>query len=99
MHDPVTQTGGWLKSVVQGYFNYYAVPGNLDRLAIFRRRLLALWWHKLRRRSQQRHLSWTRMIALGERWLPPPGPNYFLSARASRTETVRTGEVVAFFAV
>src|SRR5712692_656568 len=24
MHDPVPQTGQWLKSVVQGYFNYYA---------------------------------------------------------------------------
>jgi hypothetical protein len=23
---------GWLKSVVQGYFNYYAVPGNLASL-------------------------------------------------------------------
>ena len=28
MHDPVRQTGAWLKSVVQGYFNYHAVPGN-----------------------------------------------------------------------
>jgi len=26
MHDPVSQTGGWLRSVVQGYFNYYAEP-------------------------------------------------------------------------
>src|SRR5580704_1534708 len=24
MHDQVRQTGEWLKSVVQGYFNYYA---------------------------------------------------------------------------
>jgi len=31
MHDPVLQTGEWLKSVVQGYFNYYAVPGNLKK--------------------------------------------------------------------
>ena len=29
------QTGGWLKWVVQGYFNYYAVPGNLESLAVF----------------------------------------------------------------
>jgi RNA-directed DNA polymerase len=72
MHDPVPETGGWLKSVVQGYFNYYAVPGNLDSLAIFRKRARALWWHTLRRRSQQRHLSWTRMMALGERWFPQP---------------------------
>src|ERR1700756_1064560 len=28
MHDPVPETGAWLRSVVQGYFNYYAVPGN-----------------------------------------------------------------------
>jgi hypothetical protein len=30
MHDPVRQTGQWLKSIMQGHFNYYAVPGNLD---------------------------------------------------------------------
>jgi RNA-directed DNA polymerase len=32
MHDPVPHTGEWLKSVVQGYFNYHAVPGNMDSL-------------------------------------------------------------------
>src|SRR4029077_10839638 len=36
MHDPVRQTGQWLKSIVQGHFNYYAVPGNLDSLGAFR---------------------------------------------------------------
>src|SRR3981189_1619562 len=34
MHDPVPQTGAWLRSVVQGYFNYYAVRGNLDSLGL-----------------------------------------------------------------
>src|SRR6266496_3408133 len=43
MHDPVPETGGWLKLVVQGYFNYYAVPGNLESLAVFRDRLLGRW--------------------------------------------------------
>ena len=52
MHDPVPQTGGWLKSVVQGYFNYYAVPGNLTSLGVFRDRVIALWWRSIRRRSQ-----------------------------------------------
>ena len=42
MHDPVRQTGQWLKSVVQGHFNYYAVPGNLASLGVFRNRVLAL---------------------------------------------------------
>ena len=30
MHEPVARTGKWLQSVVQGYFNYHAVPGNTD---------------------------------------------------------------------
>ena len=72
MHDPVPQTGEWLKAVVQGYFNYYAVPGNLDSLAVFRDRLLGLWWRTLRRRSQKHRLSWNRMLTLGQRWLPAP---------------------------
>src|ERR1039458_5110925 len=42
-HDPMVQTGKWLRSVVQGYFNYHAVPGNLDRLWLFRDRLTRLW--------------------------------------------------------
>lgn len=71
MHDPVRQTGEWLKSVVQGYFNYYAVPGNIGSLSLFRDRLLGLWWHTLCRRSQQR-LPWTNMLRLGDRWLPRP---------------------------
>ena len=72
MHDPVPQTGGWLKSVVQGYFNYYAVPGNLTSLGVFRDRVLALWWRTLRRRSQKRRISWTRILGLSQRWLPQP---------------------------
>jgi hypothetical protein len=72
MHDPIAQTGKWLKSVVQGYFNYYAVPGNLDSLAVFRQRLLALWWRRLRRRSQKHPFTWTRTLALGDHWLPQP---------------------------
>src|SRR5580658_5272995 len=42
MHNPVEQTGRWLKSVVQGYFNYHAVPGNTDSLGIFRQRVTRL---------------------------------------------------------
>jgi len=72
MHDPVTQTGRWLQSVAQGYFNYYAVPGNLDSLAVFRQRLLGLWWRRLRRRSQKDRFSWNRTLALGRRWIPEP---------------------------
>jgi RNA-directed DNA polymerase len=72
MHDPVRQTGQWLKSIVQGHFLYYAVPGNIDRLSVFRNRLTGYWWRTLRRRSQKRRISWTRMLALADRWLPRP---------------------------
>jgi hypothetical protein len=37
--DPIVQTGKWLRSVVQGYFNYYAVPGNTNSLHVFRFRV------------------------------------------------------------
>jgi|SRR5450432_3502980 RNA-directed DNA polymerase len=70
MHYPVLHTGGWLKSVVQGYHNYYAVPGNLTSLGVFPDRVFVLWWRILRRRSQKRRLSWTRILVLAQRWLP-----------------------------
>src|SRR5437899_2665564 len=72
MHDPLSQTGQWLKSIVQGHFNYYAVPGNNASLSLFRHRLLVLWWHSVRRRSQKRRICWTRMLDLATRWLPAP---------------------------
>src|SRR5437762_1196653 len=72
MHDPVRQTGQWLKSIMQGHLNYYAVPGNLDSLGVFRDRIMGQWWHTLRRRSQKRPISWTRVLALADRWLPQP---------------------------
>ena len=71
-HDPIEQTGKWLQSVVQGYFNYHAVPGNLDSLYVFRLRLTLLWRRALIRRSQRHRLNWKRMRKLIERWLPKP---------------------------
>jgi hypothetical protein len=57
MHDPVPQTGRWLRSVVQGYFNYYVVPGNLASFGVFRDRVLALWWRTMFR-FRQRSDNW-----------------------------------------
>ena len=72
MHDPVPHTGEWLKSVVQGYFNYHAVPGNMDSLRVFRARLTRLWRRTLLCRSQTHRLPAARMYALEKRWLPVP---------------------------
>jgi hypothetical protein len=33
MHEPVASVGAWLQKVVVGYYQYHAVPGNLDRFA------------------------------------------------------------------
>ena len=52
LHDSTKNTVKWLKSVVQGYFNYHAVPHNTERMKAFRNEVLHMWlWH-LRRRSQ-----------------------------------------------
>ena len=72
MHDPVAQTGKWLQSVVQGYFNYHAVPGNLVRLGVFRERVTRFWRRTLRRRGQRCRMNWARLHQLAERWLPRP---------------------------
>ncbi len=71
-HEAVAETGGWLRSVVQGYFNYHAVPGNLDNLWTFRVRLTRLWHTQLRHRSHRHGWNWTRMRRLAVRWLPLP---------------------------
>jgi RNA-directed DNA polymerase len=70
-HDSLRETGKWLKSVVQGYFQYYAVPGNLDSLGVFRERLIRLWRHSTARRSQ-RYLSWDRFRRWVQHWIPQP---------------------------
>jgi group II intron reverse transcriptase/maturase len=72
MHDPVPLTGKWLRSVLQGYLNYYAVPGNLDSLGLFRDRVLRFWGKTLHRRSQKSQFTWARRVALANRWLPRP---------------------------
>jgi RNA-directed DNA polymerase len=34
-HEPIPQQGKWLRSVVQGCFNYHGVPGNMAALEAF----------------------------------------------------------------
>jgi group II intron reverse transcriptase/maturase len=72
MHEPVGQNGKWLRSIVQGYFNYHAVPGNIDSLSAFRYRMVRLWRTMLIHRGQKHHLTWARMQKLADRWIPQP---------------------------
>ena len=71
MHDPVPKTGAWLRSVVQGHFNYYGVPMNSRRLGQFRCQVSRHWWRALRRRSQRSKVTSERMKRLTDKWLPP----------------------------
>jgi group II intron reverse transcriptase/maturase len=70
MHDQVTKTAAWLKSVIQGYFNYHAVPGNRQCLDSFRTQIIRYWLLVLRRRSQKYRLTWQRYRKLVDRWVP-----------------------------
>ena len=71
MHNKVIEVGRWLRSVVQGWFNYHAVPGNINCLRAFHTEVQRLWLRTLRRRSQKgRAWTWERMQRLTRRWLP-----------------------------
>lgn len=71
-HEPVAQTGAWLQSVVQGYFNYHAVPGNMPALEAFKRETERYWFHALRRRSQRHRMNWERFSHIVKSWIPRP---------------------------
>jgi RNA-directed DNA polymerase len=72
MHEPVGVVGKWLKRVVEGYYRYHAVPGNIVVLGRFRDRLCMLWRQALRRRSQKRRPGWDRLRSTFNRWIPRP---------------------------
>ena len=71
MHDNVKKTGMWLNSVIRGYQNYYAVPGNMDLMKSFYDLTTRAWLSTLRRRSHKgQNYTWKRFEKL-IRWLIP----------------------------
>jgi RNA-directed DNA polymerase len=72
IHLPIPQQGKWLWSVVNGYFNYHAVPTNGQALHVFRHQITDLWRRTLRRRSQKDRMTWERMTQLVNDCLPKP---------------------------
>jgi RNA-directed DNA polymerase len=70
-HEPVPVLGQWLRSVVQGHFNYFGVPGNRKAIDRFRTEINKAWLFALRRRSQKsRNLTWDRIKRLIKTWIP-----------------------------
>jgi RNA-directed DNA polymerase len=72
LHESIAETGKWLRSVVQGYLNYHAVPGNFAALQTFRREVARAWLEALRRRSQRHRLPWEKFNSIIDRYLPLP---------------------------
>ena len=72
MHQPIPAQGKWLWYVVNGYFNYHAVPTNARALHVFRHHITDLWRRTLRQRSQKDGMTWARITQLVNDWLPKP---------------------------
>jgi len=74
MHRPLGETALWLRSVVQGWLNYHAIPSNGKRIRRFVDEVTRHWLKVLRRRSQRgrRRWTWARMHRLVRRHLPRP---------------------------
>ena len=71
-HQPIAEIGQWLRSVVRGHNQYYAVPHNIRKISAFRYRIVRAWLRALRRRGQKDRTSWNRVGRLAQRWLPTP---------------------------
>ncbi len=71
MHAPIAQVGGWLRSVLRGYYQYHAIPGNLAILSRFRHQVARLWYRTLCQRSQRRP-TWQKLGPIFDHWLPIP---------------------------
>jgi group II intron reverse transcriptase/maturase len=94
MHHPIPEQGRWLARVLQGHYNYYAVPDNSEALRGFRRRVVRHWRHALGRRSHKGRIRSERAYRLADRWLPPPRilhpwPNQRFDARTLGRSPVR----------
>lgn len=73
MHDCIKKTGLWLASVITGYANYYAVPGNMKMVKAFYTRCVREWLRVLRRRSHKaRNLKWKKYREYIDMWINRP---------------------------
>jgi RNA-directed DNA polymerase len=74
MHRPLEETGAWLASVIRGFTNFHAVPGNMKAPRELYTQISRLWLWVIRRRSQKARCRWTweRFNRLQQQWLPRP---------------------------
>jgi len=94
LHDPIAETGAWLKRVLIGHLNYYAVSGNDPSLWWFFTKVRWTWLRALRRRSQRAFINWQKFSRLVDRFFPPirilhPLPCHRFDARTRGRSPVR----------
>jgi RNA-directed DNA polymerase len=70
MHEVIEKQGAWLRSVLNGYFNYHAVPTNSAIIQQFRTEIARFWLATLRRRGQKKPITWEKLQPHLEKWLP-----------------------------
>ena len=63
-HDDRNETAAWLGRVINGWLNYYAVPGSGRYLGRFIRLCQRVLWRALRRRSQRDRTAWEKIDLL-----------------------------------
>ena len=71
MHEDVHETAQWLGKVVNGWLNYYAVPTSGPTLRGFVGRLMWIWPHTLRGRSQKDRTAIANIARLAAVYWPP----------------------------
>src|SRR6266478_4283631 len=94
MHDPIAKTGAWLKRMLKGHLNYYAVSGNSPSLWWYFNEVRWRWLKSLKRRSQRAFMSWEKFTSATDRFFPSirilhPLPCHRFDARTRGKSPVR----------
>jgi RNA-directed DNA polymerase len=72
LHWPIPQQGAWLQSVLLGPYRSDAVPRHGSLLTVCRDTIMRYGCQTRRRRRQRHRMTWPRLYALAEPWLPKP---------------------------
>ena len=70
MNTDIYSQGRWLMTVVQGFYNYHAIPGNGPVLDRFKTAVSKLWLKTLKRRSQKSTINWKKLTRLIRLFIP-----------------------------
>jgi RNA-directed DNA polymerase len=89
MHLPIPEQGRDLRLVLNGFYNYYAVPTNSRALNAFYYHVLSHWLRCLRRRSQRHRLTWRKMMRIAGALAAQPEATAPLSRLAVRRHDPR----------